>query len=52
MPPVNDASIATLKATLHTNRGDIESACRALVDAANDHGGPDNITVVIAQALP
>ena len=28
---------------------DGEAACRALVDAANDAGGPDNVTVVLAR---
>lgn len=31
--------------------GDLEKACKDLVTAANRHGGPDNITVVLAQTL-
>ena len=29
-----------------------EAACRQLVDLANDHGGHDNVTVIIAQFRP
>lgn len=31
------------------NAGDLDAACRALVDAANDEGGHDNITVVLVR---
>lgn len=45
--PLSDAEILDI-----VTRGgdDLEGACRMLVDAANDAGGPDNITVVLAQA--
>ena len=29
--------------------GDTDSACRALVDAANDRGGEDNTTVIVVR---
>lgn len=29
--------------------GDLESACQALIDQANDNGGHDNITVILAR---
>ena len=32
--------------------GDIERACRALIDLANDRGGDDNITTILIQARP
>jgi len=42
---VRDAKIATiLKSTT-----DIEAACQLLVDAANEAGGPDNITVLLVR---
>ena len=30
---------------------DLAGACRALIDAANDGGGPDNVTVVLLRPL-
>jgi serine/threonine protein phosphatase PrpC len=45
--PLSDETI--LKLVLE-NRHDLEVASRALVDAANAAGGPDNITVVLAEA--
>lgn len=44
--PLDDATILEI---VSANRGNIERACRELVDAANDAGGPDNITVVLAE---
>jgi protein phosphatase len=42
---VSDAKMATiLKST-----SDIEGACQLLVDAANEAGGPDNITVLLVR---
>jgi PPM family protein phosphatase len=41
--PVSDEDIAEILAT--TPDGD--AACQALIDAANEGGGPDNITVVL-----
>jgi protein phosphatase len=42
---VSDAKMATiLKST-----SDIEAACQLLVDAANEAGGPDNITVLLVR---
>ena len=32
---------------LAANRDDPAEACRALIDAANEHGGDDNITVIV-----
>ena len=40
--PVDDAEIARL-----LERSDGDAAVQALIDAANDAGGPDNITVVL-----
>ena len=37
-----------LKITVAAN-GDLEAGCRALIDAANDAGGVDNITVVLVR---
>jgi serine/threonine protein phosphatase PrpC len=34
---------------LSANRHDPEAACRSLVEAANRHGGEDNVTVVVAR---
>ncbi len=47
--PLDDNTIARI---VDENRHDLEQAARALVDAANEAGGPDNITVVLAHALP
>jgi PPM family protein phosphatase len=41
--PVDEETIAALL----TAREDGDEACRALIDAANQAGGPDNITVVL-----
>jgi PPM family protein phosphatase len=41
--PVSDDTIADLVAA----NDDGDAACRALIDAANQAGGPDNITVVL-----
>ena len=38
-----------IQAILAGRRLDPESACRALVDEANRHGGEDNVTVVVAR---
>ena len=42
---IDDARIAKILST----HSDLDSACRALVDAALQNGGKDNITVVLAQ---
>jgi protein phosphatase len=47
--PVTDDLIASVMSA--GARGDVASLCRALVDAANDAGGPDNITVVVVEIL-
>jgi protein phosphatase len=39
-------------ATLRGQGAEPERACRALVDLANEHGGDDNITAVLIQAVP
>ena len=44
--PLSDEDILSL---VDGSANDLEAACRALVDGANDAGGPDNITVVLAQ---
>ena len=43
--PLNDRQLAAILAGYGT---DIDAACRALIDAANAGGGPDNITVILA----
>ncbi|NQW64250.1 MAG: serine/threonine-protein phosphatase [Deltaproteobacteria bacterium] len=43
--PLNDAQIATILGHYGT---EIDQASRALIDAANAGGGPDNITVILA----
>lgn len=45
---VADDEIANL---LDRRRDDFESACRALVDLANERGGPDNVSVVLVERL-
>ena len=37
---------------LNANRSDPEKACRALVDAANQQGGEDNVTVIVVATDP
>jgi protein phosphatase len=46
--PVADDAIATRLAA----HPDPEAACRALLDAANDAGGPDNIAALVVDWLP
>lgn len=41
---VTDGEMAAL---VGQHNGDLPGACRALIDAANDNGGPDNITAVL-----
>ena len=41
----------TIGEILAANRDDPVQACRALIDAANEHGGDDNITVIVL-AIP
>ena len=36
-------------ASILTANSDIEAACQLLVDAANEAGGPDNITVLLVR---
>jgi serine/threonine protein phosphatase PrpC len=43
---VADRDIASLVAE---HDGDLEGACKALIDAANANGGPDNITAVLVR---
>jgi hypothetical protein len=38
---------ASIAAIVHRHRGDLKRATHALIDAANDHGGEDNITAVL-----
>jgi protein phosphatase len=42
---VSDLELARL-----VSENDPEDACRGLIDLANEHGGPDNITVIVARA--
>lgn len=42
---------AVILATVH-NAPNLQEACKQLVDAANDAGGPDNITVVLIEYGP
>jgi PPM family protein phosphatase len=44
---VPDARMAEL---LRANVGDLKRAAQALVDAANEAGGADNVTCVLVQA--
>jgi protein phosphatase len=46
--PLDDPTIGQL---MGQHRSNLEHAARALVDAANAAGGPDNITVVLAHAV-
>jgi protein phosphatase len=39
-----------IRATLADHSTNPEAACRALVDQANNHGGEDNVTVVVLAA--
>lgn len=45
--PLSDEQIRSIVVASADN---IEQACRDLIDAANAAGGPDNVTVVLAQA--
>jgi PPM family protein phosphatase len=45
---VDDETILT---TVQQNRGDLERAAKALVDAANKGGGEDNITIVLFEVV-
>ena len=45
--PLTDAAIAEILA--RTPPGRPEDLCRALVDAANEAGGPDNVTVIVIE---
>jgi len=46
--PVNDEAITRI---IEEADGDLEVACRELVTTANRNGGPDNVTVVLAQTV-
>jgi protein phosphatase len=41
-----------IRDAMTANRDDPEAACRALVDLANEHGGEDNVTVIVVHADP
>jgi len=47
--PLTDAAIAEILARTPPGRPD--DLCRALVDAANEAGGPDNVTVVVVEIV-
>ena len=38
---------AEMMALVGRHNGDLDAACRALVEAANKNGGPDNITAIL-----
>jgi protein phosphatase len=40
-----------MRAILLRHGDDLELACRELIDTANAHGGPDNVTVVLAKTF-
>ena len=42
----------TILAIVSAAGDDVEKACADLVAAANEHGGEDNVTIVVAQARP
>jgi serine/threonine protein phosphatase PrpC len=46
---LEDDAIARIltRAVADASTANLESACQALIDAANDHGGADNITVLL-----
>ncbi len=41
-----------MAAAVGAARGDLQRACMDLIDLANARGGPDNVTVVLAQIAP
>jgi protein phosphatase len=43
---VSDTDIASL-----ASQDDLEAGCHALIDLANERGGPDNITVILARLM-
>jgi protein phosphatase len=45
--PVNDNEIREIV----SSTADIKQSCVTLIDRANQHGGPDNITVVLAKVM-
>jgi len=45
--PVNDKEILEVAA----GSGDLQTACLQLIERANSHGGPDNVTVVLAKVM-
>lgn len=46
---INDATIRDI---MIEQRDDLEACCNKLIEAANDNGGTDNITVVVVKVLP
>lgn len=46
----NELADAEIRALLEGERKDLQMACARLIDAANAHGGMDNITVLIVEA--
>ena len=48
----DEATIAYKITPIESRAATAEAACDALVTAANEAGGPDNITVVVARLLP
>ena len=47
---LDDAAIATVCATAATGQDSLQGCCQALIAAANDAGGKDNISVILVRA--
>jgi protein phosphatase len=45
---ISDSEILSLVAA-HAGSGDLEAACGKLIDRANELGGDDNVTVILAR---
>jgi protein phosphatase len=48
---VDDSEIKDIISDLVFNKGDAEGACKQLIDSANEHGGDDNVTVVMVRVV-
>ena len=45
---MSDAEVAMI---LRDCGSDVERACEELIETANEHGGPDNVTVLVIHLL-